>query len=116
MQDLKNLKKIVCTAGVEEKNLQALNRWWKKIFCLLEITISPGEKNSGRSLIAEFQRAANMGKIAVYRFLISLLVPEFKGLKMSSFRSKSGRKSCRNQSKSIKFVTSGVEHVHGMKK
>ena len=30
MQDLGNLKKIVCTARVEEKNLQALNQWWKK--------------------------------------------------------------------------------------
>ena len=35
---------------------------------------------------------------------------------MSSFRSKSARKSCRNQSKSIKFVTSCAGHVDGMKK
>ena len=35
---------------------------------------------------------------------------------MSSFRSKSGQKLCRNQSKSIKFVTSCVGHVDGMKK
>ena len=34
---------------------------------------------------------------------------------MSSFRSKSARKSCRNQSKSIKFVTSCAGHVDGMK-
>ena len=35
---------------------------------------------------------------------------------MSSFRSKSARKSCRNKSKSIKFVTSCAGHVDGMKK
>ena len=35
---------------------------------------------------------------------------------MSSFRSKSGQKLCRNQSKSIKFVTSCAGHVDGMKK
>ena len=35
---------------------------------------------------------------------------------MSSFRSKSARKSCRNQSKSINFVTSCTGHVDGMKK
>ena len=34
---------------------------------------------------------------------------------MSSFRSKRARKSCRNQSKSIKFVTSCAGHVDGMK-
>ena len=39
-----------------------------------------------------------------------------KGLKVSSFRSKSARKCCRNQSKSIKFVTSYAGHVDGMKK
>ena len=45
MQDLENFLKIVCTAGVEEKNLQALNRWWRKISCLPVITILPsGEK------------------------------------------------------------------------
>ena len=38
------------------------------------------------------------------------------GFKMSSFRSKSARKSCRNQSKSIKFVTSCAGHVDGIKK
>ena len=66
--------------------------------------------------IAEFERAAKIRKIAVYRFLISLLVPEFNGLKMSSFISKSGQKLCRNQSKSIEFVTSCAGHVDGMKK
>ena len=35
---------------------------------------------------------------------------------MSSFVSKSARKSCRNQSKSIKFVRSCAGHVDGMKK
>ena len=35
---------------------------------------------------------------------------------MSSFRSKSARKSFRNQSKSIKSVTSCAGHVDGMKK
>ena len=35
---------------------------------------------------------------------------------MSNFRSKSARKSCQNQSKSIKFVTSCAGHVDGMKK
>ena len=35
---------------------------------------------------------------------------------MSSFRSKSARKSCRNQSKSIKFVTSCAGHVDEMNK
>ena len=35
---------------------------------------------------------------------------------MSNFRSKSAQKSCRNQSKSIKFVTSCARHVGGMKK
>ena len=38
------------------------------------------------------------------------------GLKKSSFRSKSGQKFCRNQSKSIKFVTSCAGHVDGIKK
>ena len=64
--------------------------------------------------IAEFQKAVKIRKIAVYRFLISLLVPDWSY--KSSFRSKSERKNCRNQSKSIKFVTSCTGHVHGMKK
>ena len=38
------------------------------------------------------------------------------GLKMSSFRSKSDKKLCRNQSKSVKFVTSCAGHVDEMKK
>ena len=66
-------------------------------------------------LIPEFERAAKIRKIAVYRFLISLLVPElrYKGLKLSSFRSKSARKSRRNQSKSIKFVTHVLDILVG---
>ena len=40
----------------------------------------------------------------------------YNGLRKSSFRSKSGQKLCRNQSKSIKFVTSCAGHVDGMKK
>ena len=32
--------------------------------------------------IAEFERAAKAKNIAVYRFLISILVPELKGLKI----------------------------------
>ena len=65
--------------------------------------------------IAEFEKAAKIRKIAIYRFLISFLVPKFyKGLKMSSFRSKSGQKLCRSQSKSIKFVTSCAGHGDGM--
>ena len=66
--------------------------------------------------IAEFERAAKIRKNAVSLFLISLLVPELKGLKVSSFRSKSARKSCLNQSKSMNFVTSYTGHVDGMKK
>ena len=31
--------------SVKEKNLQVLNRWWKKISFLLEITIPVGENN-----------------------------------------------------------------------
>ena len=34
---------------------------------------------------------------------------------MSSFGSKSARKSCQNQSKSIKFVTPCAGHVDGIK-
>ena len=56
MQDLGNLKKIVCTARVEEKNLQALNRWWKKNSCLLKITI-PGGQIMVRPLYLNFQMA-----------------------------------------------------------
>ena len=37
------------------------------------------------------------------------------GLKMSSFRSKSARKTFRNQSESIKFVTSCAGHVDDIK-
>ena len=37
-------------------------------------------------------------------------------MKMSNFRSKSGQKLGRNQSKSIKFVTSYAGHVDAMKK
>ena len=43
--------------------------------------------------LAEFERAAKIRKIAVYRFLISLLDPEYNGLKISSFRSKVVRNS-----------------------
>ena len=47
MQDLGNLRKIVCTAGVEEK-LASAQSMAEKISCLLEITIPPppppGEK------------------------------------------------------------------------
>ena len=35
---------------------------------------------------------------------------------MSSFRSKTARKSSRNQPKSVNFVTSCIGHVDGMKK
>ena len=35
---------------------------------------------------------------------------------MSSFKLKSAQKSCRNQSKSIKFVTSCAGHVDEMRK
>ena len=38
------------------------------------------------------------------------------GLKKNSFRSKNDQKLRRNQSKSIKFVTSIAGHVDGMKK
>ena len=46
MQDLGNIKKIACTAGVEEKKLASAQSIVEKISCLLEITIppSPGEK------------------------------------------------------------------------
>ena len=52
MQDFGNLKKIVCTARVEEKNLEALNQWWKKISASekSQYPPSPGE-NNGPSLI-----------------------------------------------------------------
>ena len=55
--------------------------------------------------IAEFERTAKIRKITVYRFLISLLVPELQRFKEE-----------RNQSKSIKFVTSYAGNVDGMKK
>ena len=58
--------------------------------------------------IAEFERATKIIKITVYRFLISLPVPEKSG-------KKSGQKLCRNQSKSIKFVKSCAGHADGMK-
>ena len=48
MQDLGNLKKL--SAQQEwRKKLASANRWWKKISCLLEITIPPRE-NNGLSL------------------------------------------------------------------
>ena len=66
--------------------------------------------------IAEFERVAKIRKIAVYRFLISFQFQSYESLKVSSFRSKGTLKSCRNQSKSIKLVTSRAGHVNGMKK
>ena len=36
-----DFKKIVCTAGVKGKNLEVLNRWWRKLSFLLEIMIPP---------------------------------------------------------------------------
>ena len=46
----------------------------------------------------------------------SLPVRSYKGIKMSSFGSKSAQKDCLNQSKSVKFLTSYAGHVDGMKK
>ena len=66
--------------------------------------------------IAEFERSAKIRKIAVYRSLISFLVPELQRFREEYFQSKSSCKSCRNQSKSIKFVTSCAGHVDVMKK
>ena len=43
--------------------------------------------------IAEFERAAKIRKNAVYHFLISLLVLSYKGLKVSSFRSKGAQRA-----------------------
>ena len=43
MQDLGNFKKVVCTAGVEEK-LASTQSMVEKISCLLEIMIPPGGK------------------------------------------------------------------------
>ena len=63
--------------------------------------------------VPEFERVAKIRKIALYRFLISLLVPELQGFKGEYFQIKSARKSCRNQSKSIKFVTSSAGHIGG---
>ena len=60
------------------------------------------------------QQISGRSPFTVSLYLIQLL--SYKGLKMSSFRSKSVHKSCRNQSKSIKLVTSCAGHVDGMKK
>ena len=43
--------------------------------------------------IAEFERAAKVRKIAVYRFLISLLVPELLGYKEEQFQIKVAKKA-----------------------
>ena len=55
-------------------------------------------------------------KVQIYCFLIPFLLPELYRFKMSNFKCKSARKICRNQSKSIKFVTSCAGHVDGTKK
>ena len=62
----------------------------------------------------EFERAAKIRKIAVYCFLVSLLVPKNKGfIKEGWFQiTKRQKKSI----KSIKFVMSCAGHVDGMKK
>ena len=65
------------------------------------------------SFIAEFERAAEIRKIAVYRFLISFLVPELEQFKDEQFQTKTWSKTL---SKSIKFVTSCAGHVDWMKK
>ena len=50
-------KKIVCTAGVEEKNLQALNRWWKKFPAFQKSRYPPPLRGKimVRSLTVSFQ-------------------------------------------------------------
>ena len=68
-------KKIVCTAGVEEKNLQALSRWWKKISCLLEITIAPGEKIMVRPLCCEVMVPLDNRTLAFSTELLNYIIP-----------------------------------------
>ena len=44
-------KKVVCTAGLEEKSLQVLNRWWKKLSASQKsLYPPPPAKNNGPSL------------------------------------------------------------------
>ena len=67
--------------------------------------------------IAEFEREAKNQDDHCLPFLnISSSSRVTKVLKMSSFRSKSARKSCQNQSKAIKFVMSCAGYVDWMKK
>ena len=66
-------------------------------------------------LIAEFERAAKIRKITVYRFLIFYQSQSYNGLKKRSITEKSARESFRNQSKSIKFAMSFDGHVDVMK-
>ena len=66
------------------------------------------------SLNFKEQQKSGRSLFTVSLYLIQL--QSYKGLKMSSLRSKSVHKSCRNQSKLIKLVTSCAGHVDGMKK
>ena len=76
--------------------------------------------------IARFEKAAKIGKITVYLFvfvfclfvlfsLISLLIPEFNGLKTILSDQKVAKKLS-NQSKSLQFVMSCAGHIDGMEK
>ena len=77
-------------------------------------------QNGAESLIKDYEYYSFSGYLKMHMkcvFLLLNLTPRvIKGLKISSFGSKSARTSYRNQSKSIKFVTSCAGHVDGMKK
>ena len=104
----------LCCEQISEANLKCTK--YLKIFKCSAQNYQNIEVKMKCFFIDEIERAAKIRKIVVYRFLISLLLPTLQSLKMSSFRSKNARKSCRNQSKSIKFVTSRVGHVDRMNK
>ena len=64
--------------------------------------------------IAEFERAAKIGKIAVYRFLISLLVPELKRFKDELFQIKKWSKTLSKSIKINKICDVIAGHADGM--
>ena len=67
-------------------------------------------------LLLNLKEQQKSGRLSFTISSSSRVIYIYNSLKIIRFRIKSGKKLCRNQSKSIKFVTSCTGHVDGMKK
>ena len=57
--------------------------------------------------IVAFERAAKSGRLSFSASLCLIYFHSYKSLKMPNIKAKNGKRGCKNESKSIKFVTPG---------